>query len=351
MIAGRISGSVIERNVRSRLAPRSNAASSRETSICCSLRHQHEDRVRQRDHDVPDDHGQDRARDPERVEEEEQRDPEDDVGDDERTEEERRRPGLEPEVPPGQRDRGEDPEHDRAEARERRDDRGRFESGVQVRVVQELAVPVQREPRERERRHVGVVEGEDQEDHDRRVEERDDQREEPAEHPLARSRDGDVHQSAATCRGWRKRANTIIRAATHPSRKMRQDRARLPVGEARLEQVDDLVSVHVAGHSADERRRDELAERRDEDEQERGHDPGSESGSVTRRKAWVRLAPRSVAASSSRAVEVLEGNEDRQRDERQPDVDEHEDDREPAVEKLRDGVIRVTDPRPRQKAC
>ena len=36
MIAGRISGSVIERNVRSRLAPRSNAASSRETSICCS---------------------------------------------------------------------------------------------------------------------------------------------------------------------------------------------------------------------------------------------------------------------------------------------------------------------------
>ncbi len=34
--AGRISGSVIDRNVRSRLAPRSNAASSSDTSICCS---------------------------------------------------------------------------------------------------------------------------------------------------------------------------------------------------------------------------------------------------------------------------------------------------------------------------
>ena len=35
-IAGRISGSVIERNVRSRLAPRSYAASSSDTSICWS---------------------------------------------------------------------------------------------------------------------------------------------------------------------------------------------------------------------------------------------------------------------------------------------------------------------------
>src|SRR5919198_476355 len=35
--AGRISGSVIERNVRRRLAPRSNAASSSETSIWSSL--------------------------------------------------------------------------------------------------------------------------------------------------------------------------------------------------------------------------------------------------------------------------------------------------------------------------
>ena len=35
--AGRINGNVIERNVRSRLAPRSYAASSSETSICSSL--------------------------------------------------------------------------------------------------------------------------------------------------------------------------------------------------------------------------------------------------------------------------------------------------------------------------
>jgi len=35
--AGRINGNVIERNVRRRLAPRSYAASSSETSICSSL--------------------------------------------------------------------------------------------------------------------------------------------------------------------------------------------------------------------------------------------------------------------------------------------------------------------------
>ena len=38
-------------------------------------------------------------------------------------------------------------------------------------------------------------------------------------------------------------------------------------------------------------------------------------------------------------VEALERDEDRQRDERQPDVAEHEHDREPAVEQLRDRVV------------
>ena len=69
----------------------------------------------QADHDVPDHDGQDRARDPERVEEEQQRDPEDDVGDHERAEQQRRDGGLAPEAAPRERDRRE-----RCRARPRR---------------------------------------------------------------------------------------------------------------------------------------------------------------------------------------------------------------------------------------
>ena len=67
--------------------------------------------------------------------------------------------------------------------------------------------------------------------------------------------------------------------------------------------------------------------------------PGSESGSVTRRKACQRLAPRSRRGLEQPPVEALERDEDRQRDERQPDVAEHEHDREAAVEQLRDRVV------------
>ena len=48
-------------------------------------------------------------------------------------------------------------------------------------------------------------------------------------------------------------------------------------------------------------------------------------------------------------VEALERDEDRQRDERQPDVAEHEHDREPAVEELRDRVVGRAEPVQKRK--
>ena len=74
MIAGRIKGSVIERNVRRRPAPRSNRRLLQRDVDLLEPGHQHEDSVRSVITMVADDHGQDRARDPERVEEEEQGD-------------------------------------------------------------------------------------------------------------------------------------------------------------------------------------------------------------------------------------------------------------------------------------
>ena len=56
----------------------------------------------------------------------------------------------------------------------------------------------------------------------------------------------------------------------------REYRAGLPVGKAGLEEVDDLVPIHVAARPPYERGGDELAERRDEDEQE-GRDQAGRS--------------------------------------------------------------------------
>src|SRR5205085_3796815 len=50
------------------------------------------------------------------------------------------------------------------------------------------------------------------------------------------------------------------------------------------------------------------------------------------------------------AVEALERDEDRERDERKPDVSEHEHDREPAVEELRDRVVRRSEAGPDEEA-
>ena len=62
----------------------------------------------------------------------------------------------------------------------------------------------------------------------------------------------------------------------------------------------DDVPDHRLLRRAEKRRVDEVARRRDEGEERPRHDPGAESGSVTRRNACVGLAYRSFAASRSR---------------------------------------------------
>src|SRR5207247_9667123 len=94
--------------------------------------------------------------------------------------------------------------------------------------------------------------------------------------------------------------------------KDREHRTGLPIGEPGSEEVDDLVAVHVAVRSPDERWRDELAECRDEDEEERGHDPGQ--GQRQRHPPErLQAAGAEVARSLEEApVEALERDEDRQ---------------------------------------
>ena len=88
--------------------------------------------------------------------------------------------------------------------------------------------------------------------------------------PRAVLRERDVHQLSVTCRA-EEACEDGRQNGDDDQEEHREHRAGLPVREARSEQVDDLVAVHVAVRSADERRRDELADRRDEDE-EKGRD-------------------------------------------------------------------------------
>src|SRR5262249_52142459 len=117
-------------------------------------------------------------------------------------------------------DRCEHAEHNRADAGDRSDDRARLECPPEIGIDEELVVPVEREAAERERRHVGGVEREDHQDHDRRLEEaiyEPEQR--PAENRAVLG-ECDVHQSAATCWGCRNRAKTTVSTATTRSRKI-----------------------------------------------------------------------------------------------------------------------------------
>src|SRR5262249_50672680 len=83
---------------------------------------------------------------------------------------------------------------------------------------EELVVPVKREPGQREDRDGGTVEGEDEEDRDRRVEEHDYEREEDAHDPSAGGRECDVHQAACASPALRKRTKTRVRTAITASR-------------------------------------------------------------------------------------------------------------------------------------
>ena len=73
------------------------------------------------------------------------------------------------------------------------------------------------------------------------------------------------------------------------------------------------------------------------------------SGSVTRQKACQRLAPRSLAASSSRRSRLSSETKIGSATNGNPDVDQHEHDRELAVEELRDGIVGSPQPRPEEE--
>src|SRR5262249_26311686 len=156
----------------------------------------------------------------------------------------------------------------------------------------------EREAAQRKRRQVRVVEREDDQDRDRRVEEHHDQREEAAQQPGAVPRERDVRHSTAACRGTRKRANATVSTITTPSRKTASTE---PVSQSgkpctkrswiwfpymypdeppappTSEGVTNSPSVGMNTN------------------RKAAKTPGRLSGSVTRRNACSRLAPRSLA--------------------------------------------------------
>src|SRR5439155_26998276 len=111
-------------------------------------------------------------------------------------------------------------------------------------------------------------------------------------------------------------------------------RTRLPVGEAGSEQVDDLVPVHVAVCATHQRRRDELAERRYEHEEEGCDDAGQREWQRHPTEGLQTAGPQIARGLEQTSAQALERDEDRESHEREPDVTEHEHDRESAVEKL-----------------
>jgi hypothetical protein len=94
-----------------------------------------------------------------------------------------------------ERDRREDPQRNRADACEGGNDRARLERGVDVPVREEVVVPAEGEAGEREDRHRRLVEGEDEKDRDRRVQEHDHECEERTHDAPAVTRERDVHQA------------------------------------------------------------------------------------------------------------------------------------------------------------
>ncbi len=117
---------------------------------------------------------------------------------------------------------------------------------------------------------------------------------------------------------------------------------------AAAEEVDDQVPDHHAARASDELGREVLAEDRDEDEDDSGRDPrphlrqqdAEDRG--PRRRAEVHRGLELVP------VEPLERRVERQRREREVEVDEHEDHRRPVVEEERHRL--VGDVRPLQEA-
>ena len=188
---------------------------------------------------MPDDDRLDPPVDSRPVEEEEQRDAEDDVRDHERAQEQRGCDRLAAEAA-DEREGREHAEADGAHAGDRGDDSARLQSRLEVRVSGELPVPLEREPAERERRQLGVVEREQQEDRDRRIEEHDHEVEEDPERPQAVLREGDVHQPAATRRDLEEAGDPIRSKVTTPSKKRASTE---PVCQSRLIPKRSAISL------------------------------------------------------------------------------------------------------------
>ena len=200
------------------------------------------------------------------------------------------------------------------------DDRARLERCMELRVREELAVPREGEAAEREGRQHRVVEREDEQDHDRRVEKDDHEDEQRSQRAASVLRQRDVHQPLATEPTWLKREKTAVSTPTTTSRKSASTDPVRQSGKAGSEEIRDLVAVHVARRAADERRGDELADGRNEHEQERRNDSGH---AQRQRDAQKRLPPAGAQVAcrfEEPPVEALERDEDRQRNEGEPDV-------------------------------
>src|SRR5207247_558194 len=110
-----------------------------------------------------------------------------------------------------------------------------------------------------------------------------------------------------------------------------------------------LVAVHVAGRATYERGRYELAERRDENEEEGGDDPGQRERQSHSAESLQAAGPEVARRLEQALIEAFERDEDRQRHEWEPDVAEHQHDREPAVEELGKRVIGGPNPGPEEE--
>ncbi len=179
-----------------------------------------------------------------------------------------------------------------------------------------------------------------EQDDDRGVEEDDDEREEGSEEPRAASREGDVHQSAATWRGWRKREKTSGERTDDAEQEQRQHGAGAPVGEAGAEEIDDLVAVHVAGRCRPTR--DGVTNSPSvgmNTNRKAAKTPGSgqRQGHADERLPAARSEVGRGLEQSP--IEGLERHEDRQRDEGKPDVAQHEHDGELRVDQRRERMV------------
>ena len=145
------------------------------------------------------------------------------------------------------------PSSDRTHARRSpRRSRSSLERALELRVGQELVVPVQREPAERERLGCcDLLKREDQQDQDRRIEEEDDEEEERLSAPTRRSWTG--RRPSVRCH-----LSRLEKAGEEPRSENARPRpaGRAPVtdpvcqsGKPVCEEVDDLVAVHVAARS------------------------------------------------------------------------------------------------------